>query len=125
MITQLFPNSDFALRIPSVIFGLTSVYLLFILGRRLFNTKVGLIASFMLAISPFHIWYSQELRSYSLLMLLTTISVYYFWLGLHKNKKKYWIGYLISTLAALYTHSYFRSVVIVQNIYYLFHILYA
>jgi 4-amino-4-deoxy-L-arabinose transferase-like glycosyltransferase len=73
-----FPHNDFALRMVPFTFGVISVPLLFVLGRQLFNEKTGLIASFLLAVSPFHIWYSQEARMYVLQWMLALISLIYF-----------------------------------------------
>ena len=66
----------FYLRYLSVLAGLLAVPLLYLLGRRAFGWGVGLAAALLLAISPFHVWMSQELRNYSLLVLLNLFSVY-------------------------------------------------
>ena len=41
------------------------------------SIKPEVLAAFLLAINPFHIYYSQEFRSYMLMCLLGTLSVYY------------------------------------------------
>lgn len=115
--TKVSPGSDFALRIPSVIFGLISVPLLFLLGKRLFNEKVGLIASFLLAISPFHIWYSQDARMYALQWMLSIISLIYFIRAVDEPCRKNFILYFISTEAALYTHQFSVFLVVLQWLY--------
>lgn len=102
-ITKIFPDSSFALRMIPFTFGLMSVPLLFVLGRELFNERVGLIASFLLAISPFHIWHSQDARMYALQWMFALISLIYFVRALEKPYLKNYIGYVISTVAGLYT----------------------
>ena len=55
------------------------------------------------AISPFHIWYSQEARAYALLLFFLTASVFClltWWTGVKQGR----LGYLIFTVLALYTH---------------------
>jgi uncharacterized membrane protein len=74
----VFGNSEVAVRLPSVIFGIISIVLIYKIGRHLFNEKVGLISSFLSAISYYHIYYSQETRSYSLLLFLTLLSFLFF-----------------------------------------------
>ncbi len=74
-------DSVFVLRYVSVLAGLLSVPLLYRLGRLVGSPRssgllVGLGAAFLLAISPFHIWMSQELRNYAPLVLLNLFSVY-------------------------------------------------
>ena len=135
--SSLFGNGEFVTRIPSVIFGIISIYIIYKIGRLILNKEVGLISAFMLSISLFHIRYSQEARSYSLLVLLVLISNYYFFQILKEDKNKIdknkitdiWkkkifidikkLGYLISTVAMLYTHFYGIFYVMFQNIYYL------
>ncbi|MCK9220754.1 MAG: glycosyltransferase family 39 protein [Bacteroidales bacterium] len=46
-----FGNSDFAVRIPTLIFSLLAIYLTFLLGKYLFNERVGLLAAFLHAIN--------------------------------------------------------------------------
>ena len=114
LISNIFPGSDFALRILPMTFGILSVPLLFLFGRKLFNDKVGLMASFLLAISPFHIWYSQEARGYALQWMLALISLIYFVRALDQPNRNNFIGYTISTTAALYTHQLAAFLVILQ-----------
>lgn len=117
LMTKVSPGSDFALRIPSFTFSLISVPLLFLLGRRLFNESVGLIAAFLLAISPFHIWYAQDARMYALQWMLSLISLLYFIRAVEAPDKKNIIGYSITTVAALYTHQFAVFLVLLQGIY--------
>ena len=53
-------------RALSALIGAGTVPLFYVLVRRLGGARVALIASFLLAISPFHVWYSQEMRNYAL-----------------------------------------------------------
>jgi uncharacterized membrane protein len=99
-----FPHSDFALRIVPFTFGLTSIPLMFLLGRRLFNENVGLLASFLLSISPFHIWYSQDARMYTLQWMLALLSLIFFLRAFERPSLGNYIGFTISNTAGLYTH---------------------
>lgn len=47
----LFGNNLLAVRLPSVLLGLLSIYLTFLIGKRLFNERVGLIAAFFHSIN--------------------------------------------------------------------------
>lgn len=69
-------DSAVALRFPSAAAGVISIYLLFLLGRRLFSSSVGFLAAALMTFSPVHIWYSQEARTYSILILMVTLSIY-------------------------------------------------
>lgn len=65
--TRVFGTSEVAVRSLSVVLGVATVWLVFLLGRRLFGRVAGLVAAFLLAISPLHVYYSQEARMYALL----------------------------------------------------------
>lgn len=118
---RLFGVSEFFLRLPSVIFAVASVYLTYRIGKRLCDEWVGLISGFFLAISPFHLFYSQEARHYSLFLCLTLLSILSF-LKLLENKynpAKTYILYAISTILLLYTHIFGLFILIIQNIVFL------
>jgi uncharacterized membrane protein len=72
--SMIFGKSEFSLRFPSLIFSLLSVFLVYLIGKNLFSERIGLIAAFLVAISPYSINYAQEARLYSLLWLMGAIS---------------------------------------------------
>lgn len=51
---------------PSLFWGVLLLPLLFALGRRFFTPRIALIALWFTAVNPYHIWYSQEVRMYTL-----------------------------------------------------------
>ncbi len=85
-------RSEAFLRLLPMSFGVISVGLIYFL-----NKKIGLMAALFLAINPYHIYYSQEFRSYSLLMMLGLLSML-----LMQRKKYVWMAIVNSLL--LYTH---------------------
>ncbi len=57
---KLLGLSEFSTRLPAAVFGTLSILLIFFLARMLFNNNlVGLIASFFLAVSPYHFHFSR------------------------------------------------------------------
>jgi uncharacterized membrane protein len=100
-------ESVFALRYVGVLAALLTVPLLYRLGRAVYqNHWVGLGAAWLLAISPFHVWQSQELRNYSLLILFNLISVYgLFRFVYSRHRPGYWlIVWAAGSLLGIYTH---------------------
>jgi uncharacterized membrane protein len=65
-----FGASEWSLRLPSVVFGALAVLMLFFLGRELFGPAVGLTAALLAALMPEQVYFSQEARMYTLLVLL-------------------------------------------------------
>ncbi|PIU71988.1 hypothetical protein COS80_00195 [Candidatus Woesebacteria bacterium CG06_land_8_20_14_3_00_39_27] len=89
--SSFFGTSEIALRFPSIIFGLLTIYFVYLIGKELFNKKAGIIAGILLATSGLHIYYSQEARMYSLTALLVSYLVYLF-------LKKKWFSFSIILL---------------------------
>lgn len=76
--SSIFGYSEVSLRVPSVIFGVMTVYMTYLIAKKLSNRKVGLIASLLLATSGLATYYSQEARMYSLAAMLVSVAVYLF-----------------------------------------------
>lgn len=74
--SKLFGISEVVVRIPSIIFGVLTIYLVYLIGRKLHSKTLGLIAAFLLAINPLHIYYSQEARMYALAALAVSINFF-------------------------------------------------
>jgi mannosyltransferase len=96
-----------ALRALSVGSGLLAVYLCFFLGRRLWDEKTGWLAALLLALSPLHVYYSREVRPYSLFIVLVLGSL----IALHRlassERPHAAVSlYALATLGAAYTHNY-------------------
>jgi uncharacterized membrane protein len=99
-------QSDFLLRLPSVVMGSLGVMMAFVLGRRLFGTTVGLWVMGATAFSPFHVYYSQEARLYAQLMLITLLSTWLLVRAASENRAGLWIAYALTITAGIYTHVY-------------------
>lgn len=71
----VFGNSEISLRMPSVIFGVLTVYTTYLIAKEL-KQKWPLVPALFLATSGLHIYYSQEARMYALVTLLVSYLVY-------------------------------------------------
>ncbi|MCF7907342.1 MAG: glycosyltransferase family 39 protein [Candidatus Omnitrophica bacterium] len=114
---SLFGSSESAGRSLSVIFGLVSIFLIYKLAKILFGRSVGAWSAFILAISPYHIYHSQQLRNYSLFVLLGILSMFLFVKSLEKTKNSLYLVFhtLINGLL-IYTHPYGIFIIIAQSI---------
>jgi 4-amino-4-deoxy-L-arabinose transferase-like glycosyltransferase len=63
------------LRLLSGVIGVASIPLLYLVAKKLYNARVGVVAAFLLAIAPLSIFYSQEVRMYGMVMFLALASV--------------------------------------------------
>lgn len=104
---SVFGDSEISIRILSVLFGLGSVALTYFLAARFTSKNNALLASLLLAISPVHIWYSQEPGKYSPFIFLTLATVYFFeraWFD--SSSKRLWLMYFLSATLLLLLHFY-------------------
>ena len=74
--TRLAGTGEWALRFPSVAFGLLMVALAYALGRRLFGPVAGWAAALLGALHPLWVYYAQEARMYTLLTALGMLAGY-------------------------------------------------
>jgi len=109
-----FGGSEFFVRSLSVLFAIASIPVLYLLGRRLFGSRVGLIAASLLAINAYHIQYSQDARSYSLMVFLCPLSSLYFLKRLSDPSRRNRIAYVVSSALAVYAQFFSLLLVIVQ-----------
>jgi uncharacterized membrane protein len=113
----IFGDSEFAVRLPSAIFGSFSILLIYVVGTLLFNKKAALLSALVLAVSVFHIRFSQEGRAYSLSAFLTLLSYYFLLKSATERKRINSIGYIVSSVLLIYTHYYGLFIILSQNIY--------
>ncbi|MFW6097982.1 MAG: glycosyltransferase family 39 protein, partial [Chloroflexota bacterium] len=101
---SVFGESEFTLRLPSLFAGVLSAPLIYTLARHFGYGRAGLVAMLLLALSPFHLHYSQEARHYALLMTLSLASFLWLHRAMSRSTLAAWLGYGGLTALNLYTH---------------------
>lgn len=104
-------DSEFSIRFLSVLFGVATVIVAYLVLRRLFGEQVARISGLFLALGPFLVRYSEEARMYAMATFLIVLATYLLILALQKTntaRKSWllWIGYGLVVAAGLYTHYY-------------------
>jgi mannosyltransferase len=113
-------ESEVALRFPSAVAGVLSVLAVYLLGRRLYSHAEGLAAAFFMAVLRWPVHYSQDARSYSLLLLFSTLTAYFWWgcfRGLRGSGRLPMgeaVGYVLSAVACCYLHYFGLFLVALQ-----------
>jgi len=113
-------RSDAMIRLLSAVFGVIALWVVYLVGKNLLDTKHGLLGAFLLAISPFHIWYSQEARMYSLLILLSSASMLFFIKFLKEKRGWPSVWWILTTVMAIYTHYHAAFILFCQVVFFLF-----
>ena len=114
--------SEASLRALSAVFGAASIPLVYAVGDRLYDRRVGLLAALLFAVSPFYVWYGREARMYALLTLLALASMYVMiaWLAGDEGWGANRWTYAAVTVGLVYTHAFGALLVVAQNVYVLF-----
>ena len=111
--SSVFGTSEGFLRFPFVVFGSLSIWLLYLLGNRWFDKRTAIIASGFIAFLYFPILNSEFARPYSIGLLLTLLTVY-FWQKVLFNQEKKLLNAIVLGLcfaASMYVH-YFQFIVV-------------
>jgi hypothetical protein len=100
----LISHSEAWARSLSAIFSILTIPVMYLLVREVYkDKKAGLLAASILAFSPFHIWYAQEVRMYAALTFFVLASAFFFFRALEDGAVWDWAGYALMTTLALYT----------------------
>ena len=118
--SRLAGQSEFALRFPSVVFSILSMFVIYRLILRLTGSGTALIALGLMAFSPFHVWYAQEARNYSMFLFFAALSFQKFFDLLYEPDRKNFVLYLAVTLAAFLSNMSAAFVALVQDVFFFF-----
>lgn len=97
-------NNDLCLRFSSVIPAMISVPVMYLVGRT--KSKLcGILCALFVATSSFLIYFSQEVRFYSILFLFSALSLLFTLRIVKKQNKHNLIGLIVSNCLILFTHT--------------------
>lgn len=119
-----FGTTEVGLRSLSAVFGVAALPLMYVLGREMYSQRVGLYAALLLALSHFHIHYSQEARNYAYAVLVVILGM----IGFVRYVKQFdsqsapvlsWkllAFFLLGNTLILYSHFFALFVIAAQNV---------
>jgi len=115
---QWFGGSIAVLRSLSVVFGVLALPAMYWLCSELFRSRsVAWMGVAVIAVSPFHVLYSQEARSYSLWTLMILLSSALLLRSLRQSNPLYWSLYAVSVALGIYSHLFYIFVALGHGIY--------
>ncbi|HLK32930.1 MAG TPA: glycosyltransferase family 39 protein, partial [Terriglobales bacterium] len=98
-------QGEFVVRLLSVLPAVAGVPFVYLLGRRLFSGKVGLIAALLLTVNAFDVRYAQEARGYSWFEFLVLLACWFFVKCMDQPEAKgNWTGLVITLVLCVYAH---------------------
>ena len=128
--SRLVGDSEFALAFFSLAFGLLLIPLTYALARRLAGRTGALWSALLVATSPYNLWYSQEVRMYTLGAVLGLMTL---WCTLQMmdqrrsaaDRGRWAVGYGLAAAAGLYVLYYFAFLLVVLNLLIIGHLLFG
>jgi hypothetical protein len=91
-------------RAPSLIAGVATVPLVYLLGLRTLGRAAAIAASALTALCPFLIYYSSEARAYSLMTFLVVLSTLAMLLAVDTGRARWWWLYAVASAGSVYSH---------------------
>lgn len=114
--SMLLGAQPLVVRLVSVLAGTLMVWLTFRLAAQLFDLHVATLSAFLIAVAPTHIAWSRVARAYMLGGLLALFSLYFFARLLFSEEERGdWLGLVIATAAAIWTHYLTVLLVLFEN----------
>jgi len=111
---KVFGLNAWGVRLPAAIAGIITIYLTYLLGRKLYNEKIALWAAFLLTVSPWHLMLSRPGYEAGVALMLLLLGIYLFLLAIDSRNIKY---YLLSAISfGLGPHTYNSAKLVVPII---------
>ncbi len=101
---KAFGTGEVGLRSLSALFGAATVPVGYLIGSRLANRRAGLILAALVAVNPMLIWYSQEARSYALLVFFGALALFFFVRALDDRRGRDLAYWALASALALCSH---------------------
>ncbi len=106
---QVVGSSEIAVRLLSIIFFVFTGVCVFFIAKKLYSRRVGIFAALFVLGNPFFFYYAFEVRMYTLLSFLVSLSFYFLF-------SKKWALFVLVALLGLYTHNFMVIALIVELI---------
>jgi uncharacterized membrane protein len=118
---QLFGTGEVVIRGLASVYFLLTIFFVYKIGALLWSKKTGLLAAALTFLNPFFFIYAFEGRMYSILALGVTASMYFFLKIIYSKSPKLtdYIGYIVATLWAIYSHHFAIFALFIQGLWFL------
>ena len=83
---KMFRINTFIARLPFALFGIGSVFLVYLLAQKLYGGYSGYLAALILSVCNYHVWISRVGYFESILSFFVLLAVYYFVQALEDDK---------------------------------------
>jgi len=105
---RIFGLGEIGARSLPAALGVATVPLAYLAARELVSVRAGVVTAALVAVNPMLIWYSQEARSYALLVFASTVALLFFARALADPAARTLDAWAIASMAAIASH-YFAA----------------
>ncbi len=115
---MIFGSEEWVIKIPFLLFGLVSIWLVYVIYSKWYNKTLGLISASFLATLQYTVMYSQIARPYISGMFFV-LALVYFWNALFIEKKQHWsnyVGYVLMADLCLYNHHFSALMAVIISV---------
>lgn len=114
--TGVIGTSEVALRLPSAAFAAAAVPVVAAIAARVYGIRAAVIAAGLLALNPFLVYFAQEARTYTLVVLLSSASTLLFMRALDPGARGWgrWGAWALVSAAAAWAHLFAAFVIAAQ-----------
>jgi hypothetical protein len=112
--SRLFGPAEWAVRLPALVCGIATVYVVWRLTRLISGAPAALLGAALLALSPFYAVWSRSARGYTALGLMAVVSTYGFFALLRRGSKRTAALHAVATTLAIYVHLYGVWIFVIQ-----------
>ena len=99
-----FGSSETVLRLVPALSGTCTIPVFYLLGREFHNRETGLVAAALLTVSPFHIYYSQEARSFTLFLFCFSLALLFYLRACKTNSISNWVLFGVFSVLSCWAH---------------------
>ena len=114
---KIFGVTEFAARLPSVLFGTLTILLVYLMGSKWGNRRIGLIAAVLVTFSVWEIAWSRQARMYQQLQFFYILSLYLFYEYTRYKDPKWLVLLIFSVTGAVLSHVFGYALISVFLLY--------
>lgn len=102
---RFFGQNELAARLPEIVFGTLVIGVVYLLGRQIYNSHIGLAGAFLTAFSYLQIAWSRQARGYVIFEFFFLISLYFLYRFLTEKRFLLLVSTLVFLILAFLTHT--------------------
>ncbi|MGC9436290.1 MAG: glycosyltransferase family 39 protein, partial [Methanomicrobiales archaeon] len=102
----VFGDSEFVLRFLPALFGVLAIPVMYCIATVFGDRKVGLLAATLMTFSPFAVYYSQDARAYTAVLLFFSLFLLFYGMARRSDDIRYWALAGVFAAIAFWTHFY-------------------